>query len=114
MIVVGIGVAICVVAGLVGAEHLLRASPYDDMVSRLHAGMSVPEVEEELGTPYNEGHMAGDSSYSLMYRTNGTKLPLIVQFTDTRIIEKWCVFVPEKSQPNATSPNVRLVCHEVQ
>lgn len=117
VIVIGIGVALCIVAGLVGAERFLRSGPYDDMVSRLKPGMTVNIVTEELGKPINQYLVKLNGEDSMMYRVDGTDLPLIVQFRDDaygNIIERWCVFVPEKSQPAAAHLDTKLVCHDVQ
>ncbi|MGB7556701.1 MAG: hypothetical protein WBM04_20210 [Candidatus Korobacteraceae bacterium] len=93
-LVIGICVAICVVACLVGAEFLLRPTPYDDIVGRLHPGMSESDVIEELGkSHFRVGYMSIDGNgvrYDLEYRTTGVNLPLIIEFNGTHTIKKWC------------------------
>ena|SRR5271165_6287333 len=61
-LVIGLLAVICVVACLIWAEFLLRPGPYDDMVRRLHPGMSSGAVIEELGNPSWSGDWKGHPS----------------------------------------------------
>jgi hypothetical protein len=125
--VIGIGVAIVIVACLVGAQFLLRRSPYDDMVSRLRPGMHSFEVTGELGESYTEVRLDfGSGGKTLMYTTKDKNWPLFIQFTnysgvgaEPDTIDQWCGVPWDRSRPDKAADltqtsKLELVCHKVR
>jgi hypothetical protein len=132
---IGIGVAILLVAAFIVAEYFFRPGPYDEVVSRLHPGMTEDEVDEELGPPNRPSESrarpgAGirldndydnfEKLYHVNVEFNGVDLPLIIEFgrephgRGRAIIKSWCGFVPDKNQPEPTKVTARKVCHDIQ
>jgi hypothetical protein len=108
------------------------------MVDRLKPGMTVADVESQLGRDYRaddfplpDGKYPNvyNSGFIMRYKVIGTNLPLFIQFRDIskwggpETIERWCILVPSKSQESPAQPSQhkapdytegKIVCHEVE
>jgi hypothetical protein len=100
LIIIAICAAFVVIAGFFATKFLPKPSPYNELVGRLYPGMSYDWLIKALGEPYyisSNDPVPGQDR--LIYRVNGTKLPLIIQFNgyDNRTTN-WCEYVPGRSQ----------------
>jgi hypothetical protein len=134
LIIILVGVALVVAAGLVWFEYQPKSTPYQSAVNRLHAGMERLDVVSALGHETHVDKLPAelDAKCTSAYKVEGASLPLFVSYKPVKPDDpcphysdrtvQWCAYVA-KTAGAAGNPNqptdangspMKLVCHPLQ
>jgi hypothetical protein len=132
LIIILIGVALVVAAGLVWFEFQPKSTPFDNAVKDLHAGMERLDVVTAVG---HETHVDNwpsglDAKCTSAYKVEGLNQPLFISYKPVKADDpcphysdkavQWCAFVADETAGAAGGPNqpkdasghpMKLVCH---
>jgi hypothetical protein len=132
LIIILVGVALLVAAGLVWYELKPTQTPIEAAVSRLHAGMERLDVVTALGHETHVDKLPGelDAACSSAYKVEGASQPVFVGYKPVKSgeacphysdqIVQWCIYAgeaapgaPGKTIPptDANGQPLKLVCH---
>ncbi len=132
LIIILVGVALVVAAGLVWFEFQPKSSPFESAVKSLHAGMERLDVVSAVG---HETHVDNwpsglDAKCTSAYKVEGASQPLFISYTPLKADDpcphysdkavQWCAFIADEAadavgkpgQPkDANGRPMKLVCH---
>jgi hypothetical protein len=132
LIIILVGVALVVAAGLVWFEFQPKSTPFDNAVKNLHAGMERLDVVSVVG---HETHVDSlpselDAKCTSAYKVEGVSQPLFISYKPLKPsdacphysdkVVQWCAFVAgdapdaagKPAQPkDANGGPMKLVCH---
>jgi hypothetical protein len=132
LIIILVGVALVVVAGLVWFEFQPKPTPFDSAVKGLHADMERLDVVSAVGheTRVDSWPSGLDAKCTSAYKVEGVNQPLFISYKPVKADDpcphysdkavQWCAFiadetggaVAEPGQPkDASGHPMKLVCH---